>query len=497
MMKRALAMLIALLLALCAAGTALCESMSYLDYTDDILPDGRPIYYFPELSLTLPAQWSGKVMAIAEEGRTAFYQKASYEAFQKEGIPGGGFLFALGAAVNSDFQNLPAFRYIGFSEASAMNYYLELPTDSPAYGDPAIREEYDAMLAQVDRVAEDAEIYQNSGSAGDTASQAQGAPTLQSARYHFEHSTLPRYFYDDPANMLDVLEQNGIYRLWTILADENHVDYPYLEGDYAQQRYTLQDGTTLLQVVMPRPEAGPLCYRVYFIYNAQSGLAGYYTVEREDLLGETALLCGWTADLQHVTYGGAAMLESMDDEAASALREEALQIAALSGASAAFAEEGPSAGSASEDAELAEIPCPELGFTTRADPAYAWDYQEGTGITIYTGAQGSIPYVIVWQSEDLIGEPFEYIREQYTPHIQAQYGDRLVSFEEVEAYDFGVKTLPAGLYSYMVQDTQVDMIRAYDSTGARTVAYTVKVIHGQEEPTLTALRDAMRYFRAD
>ena len=30
--------------------------------------------------------------------------------------------------------------------------------------------------------------------------------------------------------------------------------------------------------------------------------------------------------------------------------------------------------------DMAVIACPELGFTTVADPGYSWDYQEGTGI---------------------------------------------------------------------------------------------------------------------
>ena len=129
-MKRIITMLIALMLIVLPS---LAEPMSNLDYTDDLLPDGSPIYYFPELSLTLPADWNGRVMAMAEEGRTAFYQKVSYEKYQEEGLDGGGFLFALGASVNSSFSQLPAFEYIGFSEESAMNYYLELPTDYPAY----------------------------------------------------------------------------------------------------------------------------------------------------------------------------------------------------------------------------------------------------------------------------------------------------------------------------------------------------------------------------
>ena len=33
--------------------------------------------------------------------------------------------------------------------------------------------------------------------------------TLERMRYHFEHNVLPRYFYEDPANMLDVLKDEG------------------------------------------------------------------------------------------------------------------------------------------------------------------------------------------------------------------------------------------------------------------------------------------------
>ena len=91
------------------------------------------------------------------------------------------------------------------------------------------------------------------------------------------------------------------------------------------------------------------------------------------------------------------------------------------------------------------ISCPELGFTTKADPLYSWEYEEGTGIYIYTEDEGSIPYVLVYQGEDLIVEAFEYIQEQYTPYMQDQYGDDLVEYEETRSYPIGGKELPAGL----------------------------------------------------
>ena len=75
-MKRLTALLLALL---ALALPALAEPMALLDYTDDILEDGSSIYYFQELSLKLPADWRGKVMAMPGEGGVRFYQVASHE----------------------------------------------------------------------------------------------------------------------------------------------------------------------------------------------------------------------------------------------------------------------------------------------------------------------------------------------------------------------------------------------------------------------------------
>ena len=78
-MKQLTALLLALLL---LALPALAEPMSLLDYTDDILEDGSPIYYFQELSLKLPADWRGKVMAMKDEHGVGFYQIASYRKYE-------------------------------------------------------------------------------------------------------------------------------------------------------------------------------------------------------------------------------------------------------------------------------------------------------------------------------------------------------------------------------------------------------------------------------
>ena len=502
-MKRLTALLLALL---ALALPALAEPMSLLDYTDDILEDGSPIYYFQELSLKLPADWRGKVKAMPGEAGVSFYQIASYEKYGAEGIDGGGFLFMLGISVNGSFSQLPRFEYLGFSEASAMNYYLQLPTDYPAYPEEGIQAEYNVMHTQIDDVVQNVEFYPGTGAekadapenvTQDTA--GSGGVSLTKARWHFEQSALPRYFYDDPANMLRVLDESGTYRLWSALADENGVEYPYQAGDYAEHVYTTGDGATVMQIEMPRPEETPQCYRVYMVYAPNTGDAAYYTVEYDGLLGESALLCGRSKGLEHTVYDGAAVLDKSDAGYGEALLAEARQVAALAGFSPSLiAGDAPQAPVDTEpDGNLAVIACDEQGFTTMANPAYSWDYQEGTGLSIYTQNAGKIPYVIVFRSEDLLGEPYEYIQEQYTPHMRNKYGEALADVEEIERYEIGGKQLPAGLYSYYVGDTLVDMLRLMDSTGSRTVSYTAKFIHGEGDATMAALDAAVRGFKAE
>lgn len=502
-MKRLTALLLALL---ALALPALAEPMALLDYTDDILEDGSPIYYFQELSLKLPADWRGKVMAMPGEGGVRFYQVASHEKYAAEGVDGGGFLFMLGASVNGSFSQLPRFEYLGFSEASAMNYYLQLPTDYPAYPEEGIQAEYDAMCEQIDDVVRNVEFYPGTGAEKGDAPEdpaqdaaASDGVTLTRARYHFEQSALPRYFYDDPANMLRVLEESGAYRLWCSLADENGVEYPYQAGDYAEHVYTTGDGATVMQIEMPRPEETPQCYRVYMVYAPATGDAAYYTVEYDGLLGESALLCGRSKALEHTVYDGVAVLDRADAGYGEALLAEAQQVAALAGFSPSLTAGGAVQApvDTEPDGDLVEIACREQGFTTMADPAYSWDYQEGTGLSIYTRNAGKIPYVIVFRSEDLLGEPYEYIQEQYTPHMRNKYGEALADVQEIERYEIGGKQLPAGLYSYYVGDTLVDMLRLMDSTGSRTVSYTAKFIHGEGEATMAALDAAIRGFRAE
>ena len=164
----------------------------------------------------------------------------------------------------------------------------------------------------------------------EAAEEESSGVTLEQMRYHYEHSALPRYFFEDPTNMLDVMKDVGAYRLWASLADENGVTYPYQEEDFTLRWYE-PNGVTVLLIEMPQPETAPDCFRIYMVYDAATGTAGYYTVEYENFLGESAMLCGWTADRTHMNYGGGAILDPTADDYEAALEAEAEQVASMLG----------------------------------------------------------------------------------------------------------------------------------------------------------------------
>ena len=147
-MKKKWMVLMTLTMSLTAASAAWAGVFdNYVDYQN---PDGTYSYYFDQgVLVTLDENWYQNTIVKTSDRGATFYQKASYDAYEKEGMEGGR-LFTIGASVNSSFSELPSFEYIGFDEDSCMNYYAELPTDYQAYmGDASIQAEYDALWSQV------------------------------------------------------------------------------------------------------------------------------------------------------------------------------------------------------------------------------------------------------------------------------------------------------------------------------------------------------------
>ena len=144
------------LLTLCivmAAGVSALAG-TFDGYWDFAQEDGTYAYGFPRILIAMDKTWYRNTrVVLGEDGQTAsFYHKGSYNAYTEAGMT-GGLLFSIGASVNTDFQDLPHFVYLGFDEEEAMNYYAALPTDYQAYmGDDAIRNEYDELWSGVEDV---------------------------------------------------------------------------------------------------------------------------------------------------------------------------------------------------------------------------------------------------------------------------------------------------------------------------------------------------------
>ena len=153
------------------------------------------------------------------------------------------------------------------------------------------------------------------------------------------------------------------------------------------------------------------------------------------------------------------------------------------------------AATAEEDSRMKIISCPEQEFSTLCKPGYPWKFTERDGVTIYTEHENSIPYVLVYRSEDWIVDAEDLISEQYTPYMQKKYGDDLVSVTEYDEYTLGGRPVSAALYTYKLQGYLIDMIRAYENVNGHTVIYTAKYIQGQGEATLAALDAAVENYR--
>ena len=208
-MKKIWAALFTLVLTI---ASCLCVSAGTFDgYWDFLQADGSYAYAFPRILVSMDEYWYQHTRVIEGEGgmTASFYHRGSYDAYEKEGVA-GGLLFTLGASVNTDFQNLPSFKYLGFDEEEAMNYYAILPTDYQAYmGDDEIRTEYDLLWGGVEDVLDNvlikgSEKYNDMHEPSNT-DQTDSAPTGPVVSGDYEYSingdketvTLLNYSGDD------------------------------------------------------------------------------------------------------------------------------------------------------------------------------------------------------------------------------------------------------------------------------------------------------------
>ena len=152
-MKKMMLILLTFIVSTAAATAVLAAPFDHFyNYKNE---EGTYSYYFTGddfirgLFVTMDVNWIQNTFVKTDGLSATFYQRKSYDAYAETGMEGGR-LFTIAASVNTDFQDLPSFEYIGFDDETNMNYFVEFPTDYQAYvEDESIRAEYDTLWAGV------------------------------------------------------------------------------------------------------------------------------------------------------------------------------------------------------------------------------------------------------------------------------------------------------------------------------------------------------------
>ena len=156
-MKRLICGLLVMLLAVSPAFAE--RSFSTFDHVTGRAGGGRSLYLdFPDISLLMPIEWETLVTIEQSGDGVSFYQTASLERYAADGVSGGGLLFRLCASKDERFRGLPAYGYLGYSDKAGLHFYLELPSDHPAYPDDDVSAAYDGMASQIDWIIAHAKI---------------------------------------------------------------------------------------------------------------------------------------------------------------------------------------------------------------------------------------------------------------------------------------------------------------------------------------------------
>lgn len=148
------------------------------------------------------------------------------------------------------------------------------------------------------------------------------------------------------------------------------------------------------------------------------------------------------------------------------------------------------------ESELAALTCAEGGFSTKVPTDCTAQYTEGTGLQIYTGVAGYIPYVIISPrpADMQFSNPTNYLNNVYREYLEEKYGDNMLGMNPAKKWEIGGKTLTGARYKYKVGDTAVCLLRLIEQREDGDVEYTAKYIDGEDAKTMEALDAAVRYY---
>ena len=139
----------------------------------------------------------------------------------------------------------------------------------------------------------------------------ENAQYCHSVRYQIEFDLLPDMMFSRTADFFAWLARDKADLLYRIYASpfEERGGCPYAPDEFAVEIIEEHAPLRIIKATLPQTCLGvPLCERVYFVWNEETGDAYYFTVEMAlDYRTEMPMhmLCGVGADKTHFNHGAA------------------------------------------------------------------------------------------------------------------------------------------------------------------------------------------------
>ncbi len=144
-----------------------------------------------------------------------------------------------------------------------------------------------------------------------------------------------------------------------------------------------------------------------------------------------------------------------------------------------------------------EYTCGEESFSLRVPVAANVRYEEGSGLVIYTGTAGKIPYAVFTRRplELKFKNTEGYLNNVYREYLKEKYGDSFLGMNPAKMWEAGGKELRGARYMYKVGEYTVVQLKLLDIRDAGDVEYTVKYVEGEDASVMAAVNEAVRTYR--
>ena len=141
--------------------------------------------------------------------------------------------------------------------------------------------------------------------------------------------------------------------------------------------------------------------------------------------------------------------------------------------------------------------CAQQDFSFRYDSAYTAEWNDRTGVTVYTEEQGALPYMQIFRStEGHAGFDAKAHFAAVLSQTTKEYGDKLIAKTEYEYYTVSGKNLEGGIsIKYKSGKDVVEMLIVTELTQDSVVQYVCRYYEGQGDATLKALEKAVDSYR--